>query len=569
MPRRNLKILEGGILIIMKKFKKAASASLAVIMGAGLILSGCGSDNGSAGSTGTPADNTDNTVADPVDGADNGSAAGISLPLTEEKQTLTVWTRNDVALMNVSGGDLNSTPFFQELEERTNVHIEWSIPASGSEQEQFNLLFTSGELPDIMYNIGYIDGLDAAVDDGYILDLTPYLEEYAPNYMAAVKNASPDVQKLVKTDSGRYACIQTIFQTAEPPWFGLMVRQDWLDELGLDKPVTVDDWEEMLTAFKEKKGISAPLSLASNGNCILYMGTGLGLYGADFADGWYQTDGKAKYFFYSDPEAGRDTLTMLNRWYSNGLIDPDFTTADMYGDSVLVNNGKTGAFNSIYTYPSTLFSSATQEGARFTAVLPPVRNEGDTMNYRTADQVFGAAMIISADCENPELAVRWLDYLFSEEGALLANYGIEGETFTMVDGKPQFTDLVANNPDGLSFDEALRYYTMAPGLPSVYSDWTRELNNVPEEAVTMMNDWGVPGTSYRFPDGATMSADENREYSNIFTDLKTYVTESVLAFITGNKSLDEYDSFIETIGKYDIERCIEIKQAALDRYNAR
>lgn len=554
----------------MKKFKKTAAASLALAMSMGLILSGCGGGDDTGNTANT---SNDGAVSDPLESVDDtdgaASAGSVSLPLTEEKETLTFWTRNDVALMNVCGGDLNSTPFFKELEERTNVHIEWSVPASGSEQEQFNLLFTSGELPDIMYNIGYIDGLDAAVDDGYILDLTPYLEEYAPNYLAAVKNASPDVQKVVKTDSGRYACIQTIYQTEQPPWFGLMIRQDWLDELGLDIPVTVDEWEETLVAFKEKKGASAPLSLSSNSNSILYMGTGLGLYGADMSDGWYQIDNEAKYFFYSDPEAGRETLTMLNRWYSKGLIDPDFTTAELFGDSVLVNNGMTGAFSSIYTFPTSLFAAATQDGAKFTAALPPVRKEGDTMKYRTANQAFGYSLVISADCKNPELAIRWIDYLFSEEGSLLANYGIEDETFTIVDGKPQFTELMTDNPDGLTFDESLRYYTLAPGFPSVYSDWSRELNGVPEEYIAMMDVWGIPDASCRYPDGATMSAEENQEYSNIFTDLKTYVNETVLAFITGNKSLDEYDNFIETIGKYDIGRCMELKQAALDRYNAR
>ena len=85
----------------------------------------------------------------------------------------------------------------------------------------------------------------------------------------------------------------------------------------------------------------------------------------------------------------------------------------------------------------------------------------------------------------------------------------------------------------------------------------------------MMEDWGAAGTDYRFPGPATMSAEENQEYSRIFTDLQTYVKESVLAFITGEKSMDEYDAFIETIKEYNIDRCIELKQAALDRYYAR
>lgn len=546
----------------MKKFEKAAAASTAVILSAGLFLSGCGGADSQNGTKGSGSASGTESVGG------GGNVWDGSLPLTEEKQTLTVWMRNDVGLMNVSGGDPNNTPFFQELEKRTNVHIEWQVPASGSEQEQFNLLFTSGELPDIMYNQGYIDGLDAAVEDGYILDLTPYVEENAPNFLAAVANAGPEAKKNVKTDAGRYAAITTIFQSEQPPWMGLMVRQDWLDELNLDVPVTVEEWEETLTAFKEKKGATAPITMGP-GN-ILNLGMGLGLYGGDmFSSGWYQVDGKVGFNFYSDPEAGKNVLTMLNRWYGKGLIDPDFATADSFSaDSVLVNNGSTGIFTSIYTYPSSMYAAAAAEGAKFTAIHPPVAKEGDPIKQRMGNQVNGAALLVSADCENPELAIRWIDYLFSEEGSMLANYGTEGETYTMVDGEPQYTELVTKNPDGLSFDDTLRYYTMAPGMPALLYDWERELGSVPPEAIAMMDEWGTSSYEYAYP-AATMSSEENQEYSNIFTDLQTYVNESVLAFITGEKSLEEYDSFIATLGEYNIERCIELKQAALDRYNAR
>ena len=448
----------------MKKFQKMTAVLLTVTMSAGLLVSGCGNGSGGGDSTGGGSDAGSGSAGAgaggteaPSVGAASGNAWDGSLPLTEEKETLTIWMKNDVALMNACGGDPNNSPFFKELEERTNVHIEWQIPASGSESEQFNLLFTSGTLPDIMYYQppGYIDGLDAAIDDGYILDLTPYLTDNMPNYMAALENASEEAQKMAKTDAGRYGLVVAVYQTEQPPWLGLMLRKDWLDELGLDMPVTVEDWEEMLTAFKEKKGASAPLSTAAD--FILYLGSGLGVYGGDFAGGWYQVDGKVGYYFYSDPEAGREVLTILNRWYQKGLIDPDFATANAFGDSVLVNNGGTGVFTSMYTMPSTMFAAATEQGAEFVAVDPPVAREGDPLYCRIGNQSYGVQMAVSTDCENPELALRWLDYLYSEEGAMLANYGIEGETYTMTDGTPQYTDVMTSNPDGLSYDDAMRY----------------------------------------------------------------------------------------------------------------
>ncbi len=560
------------------KLKKAVALLLAATVTGSMLVSGCGStadegaDNENGDVTNTTETETTNENASSEDASndisDGAETQAVSLPLCEEKETIKIWMRNDVSLMNISSGDPNNTEFFKELEERTNVHVEWMIPASGSEQEQFNLLFASGDLPDMMYNQGYIDGLDAAIDDGYLLDLTPYLEEYMPNYLSVIKNSeNPDVKKIVKTDSGKYGAVYTIFQTQQTPWMGWVIRQDWLDELGLDVPVTYEDYENVLKAFKEKKGCYAPLAIPSNE--ILEAGYGYGCFGGGlYMNGWYQDDGEAKFYFHSDPEAGRKTLTTLNSWYSQGLIDPDFATGATFGtDTVIVNNDNAGIASIIYTSPDTSLKTATDAGAKFTAILPPVENAGDPILSRMESQINGASMVISADSEKSELCMKWLDYLFSEEGSLFANYGIEGETYEMVDGKPIYNDIVTQN-ETYNFDEAMRYYTLGPGIPATYYDWTRELSAVPEDSIKLCDDWAAATTDKNYL-YATMTAEENQEYSNIFTDLDTYVKESVISFITGEKSLDEYDDFVNTLSEYNIQKCIDLKQAALDRYNSR
>ena len=472
------------------KIRRVAAMLLAASMAAGL-LAGCGSSgSGSAETAEAPA--AEAATEEPAADAPAAEAKEVTLPLCEEKETITIWMRNDVSTMNISGGDPNNTAFYKELEERTNVHVEWMIPASGSEQEQFNLLFASGELPDMMYNQGYIDGLDAAIDDEYLLDLTPYVNEYMPNYLAAIEKApNPNLKKYVRTDSGRYGAVYTVFETDQIPWMGWAIRQDWLDELGLEVPVTYEDYENVLKAFKEKKGCSAPLAIPSNE--ILAVGYGYGLYGGGlFVDGWYQENGETKFYFYSDREAGRKTLETLTRWYSEGLIDPDFATGFSFGtDSVIVNNGNTGLASIIYTHPNSSLKPAVDAGAKFTPLLPPVEKAGDPIKARMESQIYGASMVISADSEKKELCMRWLDYLFSEEGALFANYGIEGETFEMVDGEP-----------------------------STFYDWTREFASVPQELIDMCYVWNEATTDnlYLY---ATMSAEENQEYTNIFTDLNT------------------------------------------------
>lgn len=558
------------------KMRKIIAAGLAVALIASLSLTGCGQNdnstkdnsNNSTALTDTAGNSDDTDAAAGSNGLDNTEFTNVSLPLTEEKQTLTIWMRNDVTQLNACGGDLNNSPFFQKLEELTNVHIEWAIPASGSEKEQMGLLFASGELPDIMYyapgQVEYQDGLDAAVDDEYLLDLTPYLAEYAPNYLAAINNGGDELQKIVKTDAGRYVAMYTIAQEEQPPFYGYMVRQDWLDDLNLDTPVTIADWEEMLTQFKEVKGASAALSMHSY--FLWELGAGMGAYGT-----FYQKDGDVSYSIYNDADTCKEYLSILNRWYSNGLIDPDFASSSAFwGDPVLINNDNCGAVLTMYTLPATTFKTALDNGAEFSAVTAPVKNTGDKINYRRPNDLTNFPYVVSTDCKNPELAIRWIDFLFSEAGALLANYGVEGETYTVDDnGEPHFTDLVLANPDGLSFDEALRIYTLAPSAPASYYDYTRELDAVPADAIEMCEVWNQATSTYFYPTAANMTAAENTEYSQIFSDIQTYVQENTLSFVTGAKSLDEFDDFVATLKSMNIERCIELKQIALDRYNNR
>ena len=494
-----------------------------------------------------------------------------TLPLCDEKQTITVWMPNDSTAMAKNGGDYNNNPYYQELEARTNVHVDWQVPAAQTESEQFNLLFTSGNLPDVMYysatsNIAYKDGLDAAVDDGYFLDLTDLLPKYAPHYLAALENASENVQKAAVTDEGRYVQIYSILQTSQPSFFGYVVRQDWLDECGLETPETYEDWENMLRTFKEKYNASAPLSTVPT--WLWNLGYGMGVYNiTDF----YQEDGKVKQALLDEPEKVRQFLTLMNKWYTEGLIDPDFASeTNFWGNSVLVSNNNTGVTCTMYTIPSASFLPSMQDdNASFSAIKYPVENKGDTLKAGYVVPDTNASFVISADCENPELVLKWIDYLYTEEGALFANYGKEGETFTMnAEGKPEFTDVISNNKDGLSYDEAMRLYTNVPSWPGVYYDWERELQFVSEDDFQMCYVWDdFDHEATYYPSYASLNLEETAEYSDIFSDLSTYIEENLLSFVTGSKSLDEYDEFIETVKSMNLERVVELKQSALDRFN--
>lgn len=548
--------------------RKGLALIVSLILSATAVLTGCGSSQNPESVQNTISQSPASEDGSIEEGDTETPKGDVTLPLTEEKTTLRIWAKNDTIMTNLCDGDYNNLPIFQELENRTNVHIDWVIP-TGTDmgREAFNLMISSGELADIIFQLPgvleYPDGFDAAVDDGYYLDLTELIDQYALHYKAAIENGNETVKRNTTTDSGRKVMFLSIMKEPQPVANGWMVRQDWMESMGLDVPVTYGDWEKMLTAFKEQKGCSAALSMVPDG--VWSLGTGMGAYGE-----YYQIDGKVYYGMYDNPEETKEYLTLMNDWYKKGLIDPNFTSNDYNSMTSLITTGKTAAIETWYTGPSGQFKPSMDEDVEFMAVARPRKTAGQEMHVNNGTQYTGGGFVISADCENPELAVKWLDYLYSEEGYLLANFGLEGETYVMGDdGMPEFTEVMNNNADGMSIDETMRYYTWAPGFGGSLTEYRRETQSLPEHDVAFMEVWNSWDNSYVFPNEVTLNTEENAEYSKLYSDIETYVDENILNFVTGVKSVDEYDAFVTQLKDMGIERCIEIKQGGLDRYLAR
>ena len=207
--------------------------------------------------------------------------------------------------------------------------------------------------------------------------------------------------------------------------------------------------------------------------------------------------------------------------------------------------------------------------AEYIPVLPPRQNASDEVKSFSAPVSFGAYVTISADSPNAEMCLKWLDYLFSEEGSLFANYGVEGDTFEYVDGVPTYTEKITNN-DKYSFSQAMSIYTCPPAR-TFLMDWKRELAAVPEKDIVCYDVWSVATKENAMPDANTMgmTSEENKEYAKIMADVKSIVDEKTSQFITGAISLDEYDTYLAQLEQQNIARAIEIVQTVYDRFKAR
>lgn len=478
--------------------------------------------------------------------------------------TLTYWVPlNPNAATSVS--NYGETPFAKELQKRLGVTIEYTHPTQGSELEKFNLLVASENLPDIIeYTwVNYTGGPSKALADNIITALD--IENKAPNLYAYIKE-TPEVEKMMKTDDGKYFCFPFIrgersLQTSA----GAIVRKDWLDDLGMDMPETIDEWEEMLKAFKTKKGAKYPMCYAP-----YYEIWGLFAGAWGIADGLYVDNGEVKYGALED--GYKEFLTNMADWYKKGYMPPDFSTMEQsLIDSYLINGDSGVMIGSVGSGIGRISDAAKEEGFLLAGAPYPTLKKGEKPQFGQMDnRVPGTYATITRDCKNVDLAMKVLDYGYSEEGRMLFNFGIEGESYEMKDGYPTYTDIITKNPDGLSMSGAMARYLQAynagPFIQDVrYMQQYAARDNQQEAIKTWSN---TDMEKHLLPEISLLPKDTNAMAKKI-SAVNSYKDEMLVKFITGAESLDNYDKFVKGLKERGIDEYLKLMNEAYQRYEER
>lgn len=517
------------------------------------------------------------TAPDPGE-TDEGTPGGIiTYPLETDVDTITMWMGTPPFIYNnVDTTDYGSTNIiFQAAEEATGIHVEVMAVTTANEPTQYGILIAAGEYCDIMAESAkYFGGADAGVDDGVLLELSPYLETYAPDYYNSVMQLENYVRYLT-TDSGN---IVNFMGRSYSTGISAIIRQDWLEALGLDAPVTYDDYYDVLTAFKVEYDPQQPIAMLVGGSPnanSLSSGFGIDFYlnnmGISYEESFYAVDGVVK-FGLAEPEF-KDYLIMLNKWYGDGLINPDFVnnqTTMAGGITSAIAAGSVGIWYGGDDYFAADYGTADPNYDAL-AITDPVMNKGDILHTGEATMARGRpqgyAVSISAKSEYPEVVLMWLNYFFTEEGMKLANYGIEGVTFEYAaDGSVQFLDIIAAPTEMTQFAaKAINTAQMIPNY-EIKGRWASIYTSDEQSVVTDV--WNSNRDTEWLYYG-TLTAAEGEEFNVLFADINTLSLESIAKFITGDTSLDDFDNFISQMYDRGLEKCIEYKQAAYSRYMAR
>lgn len=489
----------------------------------------------------------------------------VSYPLFDDVTTFTLWTSNSPDLSEIIS-DLNEYLVFSQLEQATNVRWDATLVSFFSSDEQFQLMVASQDYTDVVCRAidSYTGGTDQAIEEEFLIDVSDLIDENMPNLLDWF-DKYPELRKQMTTVEGNIGGFPKFYQEPSDVNEGALIRLDWLEELGLESPKTYDDLHNVLTQFKEQKNASAPL--------VIPVNTGVQgnlLYGYNI-DNYYQVDGQVR-FGPMQPEF-KEYLTMMNQWYNEGLLSDSFLTsqAEVLMDFSTILSGDTGVWCGSGTQSITqLLSMAaeSQPDMRITG-MTNVTKDGDTAHVGTESQILDSIMwSITTECSDPAAIARYVDYLYSDAGILLANYGVEGETFHYVDGKPVLTELVTNNPN-YSYNLALNIFTCDRQTPVPFIiDEQKARNDYSEDQSNAVAVWNEATDGlYNIPrQGVNMTTKEQEKYNSTYSDIDTYMDETISKFVVGDLSLDQFDSFVQKLKDMGIEDCIAIEQTAYNRY---
>ncbi|WP_066190610.1 type 2 periplasmic-binding domain-containing protein [Gracilibacillus timonensis] len=518
-----------------------------------LLLAACSNDS-------------EDTAADLEENLENVNKEGF--PIVDEPITIDFMTRKPPTTEN----DYNEVLIWDEYEEMTNVTIDWGLVPTEGFGEKSNLGLAGGDYPEAFYTAKFSDvDIMKYGDQGVFLELNDLIDEYMPNVKALFEEY-PEIEKALTNADGKIYSLPTVYSpdflsmtSNIKPW----IREDWLEALDMDMPETTDEFYEYLKAVKEDdpngngQADEIPYGNTSVDGLIGWFKGAYNIGNKGRKHGYIDLDPETEELrFYRTADGYKEMLQYINKLYTEGLLNENIFTLET---NEYHEQGSQGLYGStVTTSPETRFGTDNFTG------MPQIEGPDGYKDwvYVTAPVVHKAAFVMTDKNENPAATARWIDYFYGDEGATMLFMGVEGETYEVTEeGDKEYVEEITNNPDGLTFEQALRPYItwLGGGYPGlVQSDYFKGAENSPEsiEATELIEPDIIDEIWPDFP----YTVEENQRLSALKADIEKYVVEMQDKFIAGEESFDNWDNYVETLENMGLDEYMEIQQAAYERY---
>ncbi|MGI5898375.1 MAG: extracellular solute-binding protein [Christensenellales bacterium] len=480
-------------------------------------------------------------------------------PIVDEKITLTAMfsidDRHDI--------NLDTQWCLTRLEDQTNIHIEYDNIKSGDFQTISNLMFASGDYPDIIMGgrSSAVDIEEYGVAQSILIPIDDLMDQYMPNYTGILEDRH---RNMLKQTDGQIYAVGAIMEdplTVDPKMY---INQKWLGDLGLSKPTTVSGLTDTLRVFKDSCPDGYPSSTTFTAGTASITASCFSFWGVPGHAGFMLgSDGKVQHV--TKAPGYREAIEWVHMLYTDELIDPEFLT-----QSASVLAAKCDENNIGMTVRYSQYSSITNpEFSEDMVPLVPINAEGYQQQIRRrATGIIRHSVITVANEHLPE-TMRWFDAWFQSDAFMYeSTYGPEGVTWEWVDGKmTNFPDTPPNGTEyGIQTQNAIYYFPAA-----VYERVITMDTNVGKaveagmmyEAANSVEEIPLDGILSRF---VVKTPEETERWSLINADITKLIDETLAAFVVSGVTDQSWQAFLDGLAGAGIDELTDIAQGIYDRY---
>lgn len=544
--------------------KRIVAMLLVVVMSAG-VLAGCGSGEEKNGSDAT------------VENGEKESG-------TTESENAESVELGMLAVTHELTEDVEEMKWLAELAEETNVNVTYEqFRSDWGEVKQAR--FASGDIPDIL--LSAVSTSDFSTYDGLFLDLTDYITpELTPNIYAMFEE-EPSTKILATHTDGKIYSLPKYRSDHPSSVRAMFINKVWLDNLGLDVPTTYSELKEVLIAFRDQDANGngdptdeipmSPLGIVSDNGLSFLLGS-LGIQMGEQQKMYCADDGVVQ--CYRVDERFKLFMEFCADLWKEGLLNPNMLTEDYSSWQATTRGNEAGEALVGVSFkwdPTDGFGTLADQYVSFAPLEYDINCEPGTYDVRYGNDFYMCNVIsnrfaVSAACENPEAALRYIDAFYSPKHSVEAAYGgvsdgcvemIDENTYKVLapsdssvdSGTWKWTNSFVNNAGGYISkdmvveepeDEMLAIKAREPYLEVQAQVTERDIY------VELFQ---------RF------SQDEDATIALIETELSDIIDSYSSKWLIGELDIEEtWDEYVQKVYDAGLEEVLEIRQRAFEDY---
>lgn len=554
-----------------KVWKRTAAMALAVAMAA-TTVTGCGSGKSSA--------KLNDGSFKEVD------ASTLEFPL-KEKATLT----GTISYPANTESDPNKRTIFKRLQDETNVEIDWTAIQSDQWSDKISLeMANTKNMTDFIFSAGFSDNdLLKYAKQGVIIPLEEYIDAYMPN-LQAVFEKYPEYRTMCTDTDGHIWALPWIEQLGNEKTaiqtIGNMsfINKKWLDFLNLEVPTTVDEFEQVLIAFRDHAseiqaefgidGSIIPMSCIVNDGdqdpSLIINGFGEGYGDADKARHIAVTNDK-EVICSATQDGYKEGIEWLHKLYEEGLIDTESFTQEW---STYVAKGKSGRYGVCFSW-----DVANIDNLEDWVPLPALT--ADTRNITPQNGSFTSGFdrgrcVVTAVAENPALVCAWLDQMYDPFQSPQNNWGTYGEDDDFdifeLSTNAEGGEMLKHAPLGDASPVEVREAESVGGPLAVLNDYYDVYVTCPDDAqyrLDWIKEYYTPDMNldYVYPN-VFMNQEDTKKLSDLQTDIEKLINANKSDWIMNGFTDDDWNQYLSELDGYGLEEYLQIFQKYLDDYYA-